>query len=103
MRVAVFVDAGYVYPQGSSSLSGKEKAKTRDKPTLVDENVIAELLKQQAHTSSNGKELLRIYWYDAAPSSGPSAEQTRIGKLNDGELRLGQLKFGGPAKGCEFP
>ncbi len=100
MRVAVFVDAGYVYPQGSSSLSGKEKSKTRDKLTL-DENVIAELLKQQAHVSSNGKELLRIYWYDAAPSSGPSAEQTRIGKLNDVKLRLGQLNSEGQQKGVD--
>lgn len=100
MRVAVFVDAGYVYPQGSSSLSGKEKAKTRDKLTL-DENVIAELLKQQAHTSSNGKELLRIYWYDAAPSSGPSTDQARIGKLNDVKLRLGQLNSEGQQKGVD--
>ena len=100
MRVAVLVDAGYVYPQGSSSLSGKEKAKTRDKLTL-DENVMAELLKQQAHTSSNGKELLRIYWYDAAPSSGPSADQARIGKLNDVKLRLGQLNSEGQQKGVD--
>jgi len=100
MRVAVFVDAGYVYPQGSSSLSGKEKAQTRNKLTL-DENVIAELLKQQAHTSSNGKELLRIYWYDAAPSSGPLAEQVRIGKLNDVKLRLGQLNSEGQQKGVD--
>lgn len=100
MRVAVFVDAGYVYPQGSSSLSGKEKAKTRDKLTL-DENIMAELLKQQAHTSSNGKELLRIYWYDAAPASGPSADQARIGKLNDVKLRLGQLNSEGQQKGVD--
>ncbi len=100
MRVAVFVDAGYVYPQGSSSLSGKEKAKTRNKLTL-DENVFAELLKQQAHTSSNGKELLRIYWYDAVSSSGPSPDQARIGKLNDVKLRLGQLNSEGQQKGVD--
>ncbi|MEP7174061.1 MAG: NYN domain-containing protein [Aestuariivirga sp.] len=100
MRVAVFVDAGYVYPQGSIALSGKEKAKTRDKLTL-DENVIAELLKQQARQSSNDRELLRIYWYDAVPSSGPSVEQSRIGMLNDVKLRLGQLNSEGQQKGVD--
>ena len=39
MRVAVFVDAGYVYPQGSAQITGAETKKPRklDKLTM-DEN-----------------------------------------------------------------
>ncbi|MGB8314211.1 MAG: NYN domain-containing protein [Aestuariivirga sp.] len=100
MRVAVFVDAGYVYAQGSCALTGLKTPKSRDKLSL-DESQIAELLKQEAKASSDGKELLRIYWYDGAPASGPSLEQGRMGKLNDVKLRLGQLNSEGQQKGVD--
>ncbi len=100
MRVAVFVDAGYVYAQGSCALTGLKTPKPREQITL-DENKIAELLKEEAKTSSGGKELLRIYWYDGAPSSGPSIGQARMGKLNDVKLRLGQLNSEGQQKGVD--
>ncbi len=100
MRVAVFVDAGYVYAQGSCALTGLKTPKSREQVAL-DENKIAELLKEEAKTSSGGKELLRIYWYDGAPSSGPSIGQARMGKLNDVKLRLGQLNSEGQQKGVD--
>jgi uncharacterized LabA/DUF88 family protein len=99
MRVAVFVDAGYVYAQGSCALTGLRTPKPREQTTL-DEDKIAELLKEEARASS-GKELLRIYWYDGAPSSGPSVGQARMGKLNDVKLRLGQLNSEGQQKGVD--
>lgn len=100
MRVAVFVDAGYVYTQGSCTLTGLKTPKRREQVTL-DESKITELLKKEAKTSANGNELLRIYWYDAAPSSGPNVEQVRIGNLNDVKLRLGQLNSEGGQKGVD--
>jgi uncharacterized LabA/DUF88 family protein len=100
MRVAVFVDAGYVYTQGSCTLTGLKTPKRREQVTL-DESKITELLKKEAKTSADGKELLRIYWYDGAPSSGPSVGQARIGNLNDVKLRLGQLNSEGEQKGVD--
>ena len=87
MRVAVFVDAGYVYAQGSCALTGLKTPKSREQ-LILDESEIAKALKEEAKTSS-GKELLRIYWYDGAPSSGPSVGQARMGKLNDVEVASG--------------
>ena len=100
MRVAVFVDAGYVFAQGSCALTGLKTAKPREQIAL-DEVKIAELLKEEAIASSGRKELLRIYWYDGAPSSGPSVGQARMGKLNDVKLRLGQLNSEGQQKGVD--
>jgi uncharacterized LabA/DUF88 family protein len=100
MRVAVFVDAGYVYAQGSCAVTGLKTPKPREQIAL-DESKIAELLKEEAEISSAGKELLRIYWYDGAPSSGPSVGQARMGKLNDVKLRLGQLNSEGQQKGVD--
>lgn len=100
MQVAVFVDAGYVYTQGSCALTGLKTPKRREQVTL-DESKITEFLKKEAKTSSDGKELLRIYWYDGAPSSIPSVEQARIGNLNDVKLRLGQLNSEGEQKGVD--
>jgi uncharacterized LabA/DUF88 family protein len=99
MRVAVFVDAGYVFAQGSCALTGLKTPKSREQ-LILDESEIAKALKEEAKTSS-GKELLRIYWYDGAPSSGPSVGQARMGKLNDVKLRLGQLNSEGQQKGVD--
>lgn len=100
MRVAVFVDAGYVYAQGSCAITGLKTPKSREKLAL-DESKITELLKEEARVSSSGKEMLRIYWYDGAPSSGPSVGQARMGKLDDVKLRLGQLNSEGQQKGVD--
>lgn len=100
MRVAVFVDAGYVYAQGSCALTGLKTPKSREQ-LILDESEIAKALKEEAKSSSDGKELLRIYWYDGAPSSGPSVGQARMGKLNDVKLRLGQLNSEGQQKGVD--
>ena len=100
MRVAVFVDAGYVYAQGSCALTGLKTPKPREQMTL-DEDKISEFLKQEAKDCSDGKELLRIYWYDGAPSSGPSPGQARMGRLDNVKLRLGQLNSEGQQKGVD--
>ena len=61
-RVAVFVDAGYLYAGGSTSLSGSAK---RRNEISIDVPVVVEFLSKRATEISNC-ELLRIYWYDGA-------------------------------------
>lgn len=100
MRVSVFVDAGYVFAQGSCAITGLKTPKPRGE-LVLNEVEIVELLKQQAELQSGGKELLRIYWYDGAPLSGPSIGQTRMGKLDNVKLRLGQLNSEGQQKGVD--
>ncbi len=100
MRVAVFVDAGYVYAQGSSVITGLKNPKSREALAL-DETKIVEVLKLKARLASAGKELLRIYWYDGAPITGPSTVQIRIGQLDDVKLRLGHLNSDGQQKGVD--
>ncbi len=100
MRVAVFVDAGYVYAQGSCALTGLKTPKSREQ-LILDESEIAEAPQRGSESLLRRKELLRIYWYDGAPSSGPSVGQARMGKLDDVKLRLGQLNSEGQQKGVD--
>ena len=100
MRVAVFVDAGYVFAQGSTTITGLKTPKPRDQLDLNADEIVSRLRKL-AGEISRGKELLRIYWYDGAPPSGPSPEQTRLARLNDVKLRLGQLNSEGQQKGVD--
>ena len=67
----------------------------------LDETEISKLLKDQAKMSSNGKELLRIYWYDGAPATGQSAEQAKFAQVDNVKLRLGQLNSAGQQKGVD--
>lgn len=62
-RIAVLVDAGYLFVQGSTTLTGSKKKRTDI--TLDKEVVLAELL-QSAEEKSNKASLLRIYGYDGA-------------------------------------
>ena len=100
MRVAVFVDAGYVFAQGSLLIRGVEVKKLREK-TNIDAKAIVALLTKFAGTVSRKRELLRIYWYDGAPASGPSLSQTKIAQLGNVKLRLGQLNSAGEQKGVD--
>ncbi|MBI2720396.1 MAG: NYN domain-containing protein [Rhizobiales bacterium] len=100
MRVAVFVDAGYIFAQGSCTITGLKTPKPRDQLEMKEEAIVR-LLASVAHTTSSGKELLRIYWYDGAPLSGPSAEQVRLAHLRDVKLRLGFLNAEGQQKGVD--
>ena len=72
-RAAIFVDAGYLFAQGSTALTGSKRNRT---DTRLDKDaVLAELL-AVARGQSNGAPLLRIYWYDGALGhGGPTLEQ----------------------------
>jgi uncharacterized LabA/DUF88 family protein len=100
MRVAVFVDAGYLFAQGSLLISGTEGKKARGKISLKAKEILT-LLTKHAVAASNKKELLRIYWYDGAPASGPSPAQSSIAQQENVKLRLGQLNSAGQQKGVD--
>ncbi len=76
-RHAIFVDAGYVYAQGSVSLLGKKSNRTQFK---LDEAEIIVQLKSLAESQSVGVQLLRIYWYDGA-WNGPTLDHLALANM----------------------
>lgn len=98
-RAAVFVDAGYLFAQGSTALTGSKKQRT---DTRLDKDaVLAELL-AVAEEKSGGAPLLRIYWYDGALGhGGPTLEQEAIANSDNVKLRLGFINRQGQQKGVD--
>jgi uncharacterized LabA/DUF88 family protein len=96
-RVAVFVDAGYLFAQGSAALLGSKCPRehlTLDAAALVDR------LRDFATTRS-GIPLLRIYWYDGARGSTLAPDHARLADTPDVKLRLGVLNTAGQQKGVD--
>ena len=99
MRVAVFVDAGYLSAGGSAAIAGSSLPRSR-----VDSDqgkIIAKLRKAAESQVGNGVSLLRIYWYDGVLPQGPSLEQQRLADADDVKLRLGIISPSGQQKGVD--
>jgi len=96
-RVAVFVDAGYLYAGGSTSISGSSKKRSE---LNLDVPACAQYLVQQAEQIS-GMKLLRIYWYDGAISNRLSTDQQLLASSNNVKLRLGIVNTFGEQKGVD--
>lgn len=95
---AVFVDAGYLFAQGSASLAGAPFPRSQLK--LNSAAVVAEL-KRVALEKGEGCRLLRIYWYDGTPSGRLSMDQSALANTDDVKLRLGQINSVGQQKGVD--
>jgi hypothetical protein len=95
-RVAVFVDAGYLFAQGSSLLAGSKLPRGE---VVLDHAKVAEVLAQFAERVS-GLPLLRIYWYDGT-SSGPTAQHISLAYLPGVKVRLGLVNSMGEQKGVD--
>lgn len=95
-RVAVFVDAGYLFAQGAIALCGEKL--TRGNVTLDYESVKAALRTFAEQISS--LQLLRIYWHDGT-SQGPTAQHIALAGRADVKVRLGFVNSLGKQKGQE--
>ena len=98
MRVAVFVDAGYLYAQGSAALTGSAQRRLDIKLDIS--NAISKL-RETADAQTNNALLLRIYWYDGVPPGGPSHDQQKIADTDNVKLRLGIINPYGQQKGVD--
>lgn len=99
LQIAVFVDAGYVYAQGSALLKGR---KLRRELVRLSETQILERLGGTARAVAPDARLLRVYWYDGLlRSNRPSTEQYAIGQSPDAKLRLGLVNSSGQQKGVD--
>lgn len=97
-RVAVFVDAGYLYAGGAKSVSGTDGTKRQDISLNVP--LAIPYLIQHAEAISQQK-LLRIYWYDAAPSGHLTTDHQILASTDNVKLRLGVINGFGQQKGVD--
>ena len=91
MRVAIFVDAGYLYSAGASLLTGS--AQNRGNVELQQPNVVAKL-GRVSQERTNGVPLLRVYWYDGLLHGQRSMEQEALAKADNVKVRLGTVTAG---------
>lgn len=95
-RVAVFVDVGYLFAQGSIELSG---GKLSRKALELDYGAVVAALRRFAESASK-LPLLRIYWYDGT-NQGPTAVQIAMARLDNVKVRLGFVNASGQQKGVD--
>ena len=96
MRAAIFVDAGYLFAQGSVALAGAKQPRTS--LTLNITAAIAEL-RGALQAKAAPCELLRVYWYDGALATRPTLEQSTLAHTENVKLRLGFVNSLGQQKG----
>ncbi|MXY54962.1 MAG: NYN domain-containing protein [Gammaproteobacteria bacterium] len=95
-RVAVFVDAGYLFAEGSRALSGRKAARSR---VFLDHAVAVRHLAGFARERA-GIPLLRVYWYDGT-ANRPTRAQVAAAEQADVKLRLGRIDASGRQKGVD--
>jgi len=95
-RYAVFVDAGYLYAASGALLLD---ATSRREYRVAAEKLILALTSHAAEGLRG--ELLRVYWFDAAPRRQPTVDQRVIANLPLVKLRLGNLNAQGQQKGVD--
>ena len=99
-RIAVLVDAGYLFAQGSVALTGSKKTRSDlalDAPSVINE------LKVLAAAKASTCSLLRIYWYDGAVAGMRlTADQALLASLDDVKVRLGFINSAGQQKGVDL-
>lgn len=96
-RIAVFIDAGYLFAQGSILLSGARKLPRGE--ILLDHAAVATFFEELAERIS-GEKLLRIYWYDGT-AIGPTAQHNTLAYLDNVKVRLGFVNSAGQQKGVD--
>ena len=97
-RSAVFVDAGYLYAEGSKALAGH---KLRRGAVQLDLPKTITKLRETSAERSPGASLLRIYWYDGLLRGKQSSDQRELAYSDDVKLRLGIVNEAGQQKGVD--
>ena len=97
-RFALFVDAGYLLAAGQWACTGRYRPRGQYEADLP---ALAGALKRLAAQQQPTKELLRVYWYDAAPARLPTSEQIGLSYEDDVVVRVGALTTRGVQKGVD--
>lgn len=95
-RVAVLVDAGYLFKAGGQLIASRNIGR---EGVVLDPEAAVDQLGAVAQEIT-GRELLRVYWYDAAPRDSSFAHR-EVAEIHDLKLRLGHLNSAGQQKGVD--
>jgi len=96
-RAAVFVDAGYLFAQGSVELIGQKSPRSA---LTLDAAAARNFFRDLVQKVAPNTEFLRIYWYDGT-SSGPTPQHLALMHLDDIKVRLGFVNSVGEQKGVD--
>jgi uncharacterized LabA/DUF88 family protein len=98
-RTAICVDAGYLFAQGSTALTGSVKPRNT---LAINAPAVLTELKAVATAKAAVGDILRCYWYDGAVAfKGPTLEQEQLAHLDSIKLRLGYINSVGQQKGVD--
>ena len=97
-NAAVFVDAGYLYKQGSTAQFGLPLGR---KEVHLDAQGFVSSLWTWLQGRYERDDLLRTYWYDGAPKGVASSDQHSVAALAFVKLRLGRINSAGQQKGVD--
>ena len=98
-QIAVFVDSGYLFAQGSVLMAGQRQP--RRNLRLEVKRVLRALYKARQAVAHDAR-LLRVYWYDGVPrGSTTTPQQDEIAMAPYVKLRLGIIKADGGQKGVD--
>ena len=102
-RYAVFVDAGYLWAAGITAVFGdsKEVDSYNRSNVKIDYRDLIHMIKSFSKKMANERELLRVYWYDAAPDRVPTKEHQKINVLPEVKTRIGHLTANGVQKNVD--
>lgn len=95
--VAVFVDAGYLFAQGSTLLSGRKLQRSEMR---LNADRVVDALTAAATSASGQLPLLRIYWYDGTAGE-PSDQHRMLARHANIKVRLGIVNRQGQQKGVD--
>lgn len=95
-RVAVLVDAGYLFKAGGQLVAHRNVG--REEIVLDPEAAVDQL--GAVAQEITGRELLRVYWYDATPRDA-ATQHREVAEIHDLKLRLGHLNSAGQQKGVD--
>ena len=95
-RTAVFVDAGYLFAQGSKLITGEKLPRGE---FILDIKKVVACLEKLASKETKAP-LLRIYWYDGT-STGPNQQHVALALYHNVKVRLGFVNAVGEQKGVD--
>jgi len=97
-NLCIFVDAGYLFKQGSSAALHAKLGRHDLLFNALDFMVALRAWLRQCYPED---ELLRTYWYDGAKQGVPTPDQLDVASLAFVKLRLGRINSAGQQKGVD--
>lgn len=97
-RSAIFVDAGYLFAQGSALITGRRRPRHQ---LDLDISAVHDALLDVAYSRARGSDVLRTYWYDGAQRGVLTPQHASLAETDGIKLRLGMVDFAGEQKGVD--